>query len=159
MKERVPETIVIEANIDDLSPQVFPYVMDRLLELGVFDVWLTPIIMKKNRSATMLSVLVSDSLFDQAVGILFEETSTIGLRYYEVKRKIAERKIINVDVPWGQANVKVSSYQGKISSITPEYEDCKVLANKTKIPLKEIQQTVLEKARVGRKEEANELCR
>lgn len=144
------ETMVIEANIDDLSPQVFPYVMDRLLEIGVFDVWLTPIIMKKNRSATMLSVLTCSSLLDEAVHILFEETSTIGLRYYATKRKMAEREVISVDVPWGQARVKISSYNGKMCTITPEYEDCKVLAVKTNIPLKEIQQTVLERARIQR---------
>lgn len=146
--EVTSETMVIEANIDDLSPQVFPYVMEKLLELGVFDVWLTPIIMKKNRSATMLSVLVNSSLLEQVVQILFEETSTIGLRYYTTERKIATRELLSVDVPWGQARAKISSYQGKICSITPEYEDCKKLAIETKIPLKEIQQTVLERARM-----------
>ncbi|WP_378956327.1 nickel pincer cofactor biosynthesis protein LarC [Pelosinus sp. sgz500959] len=145
------ETIVIEANIDDLNPQVFPYVMDTLLEIGVFDVWLTPIVMKKNRSATMLSVLVSHSLFEKVVQILFKETSTIGLRYYATERKIAAREVVSVDVPWGQSRVKISSYQDEICSITPEYEDCKILAVKSKIPLKEIQQTVLEQARIQRK--------
>lgn len=140
------QTIVIEANIDDLNPQVFPYVMDKLLKIGAFDVWMTPIIMKKNRAATMLSILVKNTLLDQVVAILFEETSTIGLRYYITKRKMAIREIIKVTIPWGEARVKVSSYDGKICSVTPEYEDCKILAETHKIPLKKVQQTVLETA-------------
>ncbi|MDF2634705.1 MAG: hypothetical protein K0R78_1579 [Pelosinus sp.] len=138
------KTFVIEANIDDLSPQVYPYVMDKLLEVGAFDVWLTPIVMKKNRSATTLSVLVSDLILDQVITIIFEQTSTIGLRYYATERKIAMREIMDVTVPWGKARVKVSAYNGKICSITPEYEDCKIIAESYKIPLKKVQQTVLE---------------
>ncbi len=140
------DTMVIEANIDDLSPQIFPYVMEKLLTLGVYDVWLTPIIMKKNRCATTLSVLVNRSLFDQVISILFKETSTIGLRYYKVERKMALRELIKITVPLGQAHVKISSYDGKICSITPEYEDCKVLAIKNGIALKKVQQIVLEAA-------------
>jgi len=118
--------------------------MDKLLEVGAFDVWLTPIVMKKNRSATTLSVLVSDLILDQVITIIFEQTSTIGLRYYATERKIAMREIMDVTVPWGKARVKVSAYNGKICSITPEYEDCKIIAESYKIPLKKVQQTVLE---------------
>lgn len=143
--KQVPnETLVVEANIDDLNPQIFPYVMDKLLGIGVFDVWLTPIIMKKNRSATMLSVLLSSQLLEQVTTILFEETSTIGLRHYVTQRTMAAREIINVTLTWGQANVKISSYHGKVCSITPEYEDCKRLATEYGIPLKDVQQAVLE---------------
>jgi len=140
------DTMVIEANIDDLSPQIFPYVMEKLLTMGVYDVWLTPIIMKKNRSATTLSVLVNSSLFDQVISILFKETSTIGLRYYKVERKMALRELIKITVPFGQAHVKISSYDSKICSITPEYEDCKILAVENGIALKKVQQIVLEAA-------------
>jgi uncharacterized protein (TIGR00299 family) protein len=151
------KTFVIEANIDDLNPQVYPYVMDKLLEVGVFDVWLTPIVMKKNRSATMLSVLVSDSILDQVITILFEQTSTIGLRYYETERKIAMRELIDVAVPWGKARVKVSAYDGKVCSITPEYEDCKIIAENHKIPLKKVQQIILETACNALKEDITQL--
>ena len=82
------ETMVVEANIDDSSPQIFPYVMDKLLAMGVFDVWLTPIIMKKNRMATKLSVLLDSQLLPKVIPLLFEETSTIGLRHYVVKREM-----------------------------------------------------------------------
>ena len=141
------ETIVVEANIDDANPQLFPYVMDKLLAMGVFDVWLTPIIMKKNRMATKLSVLLDSQLLPKVIPLLFEETSTIGLRHYVVNREMLERNVITINRPFGSAKVKISSYNGKVCSITPEYEDCKKLAIETGIPLKEIQQTLLEAAR------------
>ncbi|MCC5464405.1 nickel pincer cofactor biosynthesis protein LarC [Pelosinus baikalensis] len=144
----IAKTFVVEANIDDLNPQIYPYVMDKLLKMGVFDVWLTPIIMKKNRSATMLSVLVNDSLLDQVIALIFEQTSTIGLRYYATERKIAMREMIDVKLPWGKVKVKVSAYEGKICSITPEYEDCKIIADEYKIPLKKVQQAALETASI-----------
>jgi len=140
------ETMVIEANIDDLNPQIYPYVMEKLLAIGVFDVWLTPIIMKKNRAATMLSVLLTSQLLEQVTTILFEETSTIGVRHYVVQRTMAAREIINVTTPWGRARVKISSYHGIVCSMTPEYEDCKLLASQHNIPLKKVQQTVFELA-------------
>lgn len=141
------ETLVVEANIDDLNPQIYPYVMDKLLAIGVFDVSLTPIIMKKNRPAIMISIVLSSHLLDQVSTILLSETSTIGLRYYTTQRKIATRESIPVTVPWGEVRVKISSYDGTVCSITPEYEDCKTLAIKYDIPLKNVQQTVLEQAR------------
>jgi uncharacterized protein (TIGR00299 family) protein len=144
----ITTTCVVEANIDDLNPQIYPYVMEKLLKMGVFDVWLTPIIMKKNRSATMLSVLVNDSMLDQVIALIFEQTSTIGLRYYATERKIAMREMIDVKLPWGKVKVKVSAYEGKICSITPEYEDCKLIADEYKIPLKKVQQTALETASI-----------
>ncbi len=150
----ITKAFVVEANIDDLNPQVYPYVMEKLLEMDVFDVWLTPIIMKKNRSATMLSVLVTNSILDQVIKVIFEQTSTIGLRFYETERKIALREIIDVKLPWGKVKVKVSSYEGKICSITPEYEDCKIIADEYKIPLKKVQQTALETASIIIKKDA-----
>lgn len=143
---KASETLLIEANIDDLNPQVFPYVMDKLLEIGVFDVWLTPIIMKKNRAATMLSILVPSNILDQVITIIFEETSTIGLRYYSVGRKMAKREIVTVALSWGEARAKISSYNENVCSVTPEYEDCKSIAKQHKIPLKKVQQAVLEAA-------------
>lgn len=149
--EVINETVVVEANIDDLNPQVYPYVMDKLLEIGVLDVWLTPIIMKKNRSATTLSVLINGPLLEQVIQILFEETTTIGLRYYKTERAMAKREVVDVALPWGQARVKISSYHGKICSITPEYEDCKRLAIENNIPLKKVQQIIAEHVSLGTK--------
>lgn len=145
------EILMVEANIDDLNPQIYPYVMDKLLAIGALDVTLTPIIMKKSRPATMISVLIHRPLLDEVSTILLTETTTIGLRYYVTQRKIATRKFITVTVPWGQASVKISSYNGEICSITPEYEDCKTLALTHNIPLKKIQEAVLAQALIDNK--------
>lgn len=147
----VNEILMVEANIDDLNPQIYPYVMDKLMAIGALDVSLTPIIMKKNRPAIMISVLINSHLLDEVSAILFAETSTIGLRYYVTQRKIASREMVHVTVPWGQASVKISSYDGKVCSVTPEYEDCKAFALQYNVPLKKVQQTVLEQALIENK--------
>ncbi|WP_312335486.1 nickel pincer cofactor biosynthesis protein LarC [Anaerospora hongkongensis] len=140
------QMLVIEANIDDLNPQIYEYVMEKLLALGARDVWMTPIIMKKSRPATMLSVLAEGTLLESIAACLFAETSTIGIRHYPVQRQIAGRVTKKITTPWGEASVKVSSYQNKICNIAPEFEDCRKLAVEHNIPLKQIQQQVLVQA-------------
>lgn len=137
---------VIEANIDDLNPQVYEYVIEKLLAQGARDVWMTPIVMKKGRPAITLSVLAAAPLLESIVSILFAETSTIGIRYYSVQRQIAEREMKMVATSWGEAAVKVSSYKNKISNIAPEFEDCRKIAEEHNIPLKTILQEVLAQA-------------
>ncbi|MEG6585536.1 nickel pincer cofactor biosynthesis protein LarC [Dendrosporobacter sp. 1207_IL3150] len=137
---------VIEANIDDLNPQVYEYVMEKLLKAGALDVWLTPIIMKKSRPATKLSVLIENTELDKMVDIIFKETSTIGMRFYSVERSVAERKLTTVNTDWGLVKVKVSYQDGKIINITPEYDVCKQLAEANNVPLKAIQQEALAQA-------------
>lgn len=136
------DIIVIEANIDDLNPQVYSHVIDQLLLNGALDVWLTPIIMKKSRPATLLSVLIRAVDLESVSETLFAETSTIGIRYHHVNRNIAQRKILAIASPWGEVRAKVSYYNGEICNISPEYEDCKVIAEKNRVPLKKVQQTV-----------------
>ncbi|HEY3424338.1 MAG TPA: nickel pincer cofactor biosynthesis protein LarC [Negativicutes bacterium] len=140
------ETLVLEANIDDLNPQIYAYVLDKLLAVGVLDVWLTPVVMKKSRPATILSILINSELLPKVVDIVLTETSTIGIRHYPVQRNIAERHIITVLSPWGQARVKISSYGGQVCSVTPEYEDCRLLAEKHNVPLKAVLQKILQLA-------------
>ncbi len=140
------QMLVIEANIDDLNPQIYEYVMEKLLALGARDVWMTPVIMKKSRPATMLSVLAEGTLLESIAACLFAETSTIGIRHYPVQRQIAGRVTKRITTPWGEASVKVSSYQNKICNIAPEFEDCRKLAEEHNIPLKQIQQQVLVQA-------------
>lgn len=134
---------VIEANIDDLNPQVYEYVVDKLLAQGARDVWMTPIIMKKSRPATTLSILTSADRFEAIVAILFAETSTIGIRHYPVQRITADRVMERVMTPWGDAAVKICSYQNKICNVAPEFEDCRKIAEEQGIPLKKVQQEVL----------------
>jgi uncharacterized protein (TIGR00299 family) protein len=140
------DKIVVETNMDDLNPQVYEYVMDKLLTAGANDVWLTPIIMKKNRPATQLSVLTEQHNLTKIVNIIFTETSSIGMRYYSVDRAITERKFIQVTTDWGEIQVKVCTHNGQIVTISPEYEDCKKIAYSLDIPLKTIQQKAVENA-------------
>ncbi|MBU2703036.1 hypothetical protein Ga0466249_004172 [Sporomusaceae bacterium BoRhaA] len=138
---------MVETNIDDSTPQVLAYAMERLFEMGVNDAWLTPIVMKKNRAAVMLSVLTPYKLKQKVCDFIFTETSSIGLRFYPVQRTMAERKMIRVALSGGSSvAVKVSSYQGQVTQVMPEYEDCQIIARQSKIPLKWIQQQASENA-------------
>jgi uncharacterized protein (DUF111 family) len=137
----------LETNIDDSSPQVISYAMDRLFNAGALDVWQTPILMKKGRSALKLSVLCSISIKNELEAIIFEETSSIGIRSYSVNRTALDRREETVETPWGPVRVKISSLNGKICSATPEYEDCRELASENNVPLKSVM-----KAAGGRKE-------
>ncbi len=130
------EYLVIEANIDDLNPQIYPHVMDRLFASGARDVWLTPIIMKKGRSATTLSVLTDGASFPAVAALILAETTTIGMRYYPVSRLEAERQMVAVETPWGPVQVKVSAVKGQIANAAPEFEDCRKIAVEQGLPLK-----------------------
>jgi uncharacterized protein (TIGR00299 family) protein len=130
--------LVFETNIDDSNPQVFHYVMKRLFKAGALDVWLTPIQMKKNRPAVTLSVLAPAALQEKVEEIIFTETTTIGIRRIAVQRTTLDRREETVNTQWGSVRVKISSINGKACSVTPEVDDCRKLAEKTGVPLKEI---------------------
>lgn len=134
------EHLVVEANIDDLNPQLYPHVMEKLFAVGARDVWLTPITMKKSRPATELSVLADSHTFPAVAATLLAETTTIGMRYFPVHRLEAERRLVEVTTPWGPVKVKVSSLQGQVANVAPEYEDCRRLALENDVPLKVVWQ-------------------
>lgn len=140
--QSTPEVIVIETNIDDMNPQLYGYVFDKLLKSGALDVWVTPIVMKKSRPANMLSVLVEQDRLDTVLAVLFAETSTIGIRYYPVSRTIATRSITTVETKWGSARAKISVFGDQVCNISPEFEDCRKLAEEHNIPLKNVQHEV-----------------
>jgi uncharacterized protein (TIGR00299 family) protein len=133
-----PELLVLETNIDDCNPQIFDFVMERLFKAGALDVWLTPVQMKKNRPAVTLSVLAPVALQETVEEIIFTETTTIGIRRYAVQRTIAERHEETVKTQWGSVRVKISSINGKVCSVTPEYDDCCKLAEANRVPLKDV---------------------
>ena len=144
--------IKLEANIDDMNPQIYGWLYERLFNAGALDVWTTPIYMKKNRPAQMLSVLVDAEHRDVCTKIIFAETTTIGLREIEISRRVeAVRKMSKVETRFGEVQCKISAYDGKIVSITPEYEDCRRLAEKNSVPLKVVWQEALtrQEARLG----------
>ncbi|MBO5244961.1 MAG: DUF111 family protein, partial [Selenomonadales bacterium] len=110
------------------------------------DAYLTPIIMKKNRPAIKVSVLADAKYLDEIGKVLFEETTTIGIRYYPVERKTAERQFRTVETELGSAQVKISSVDGVVTNVMPEYEDCKKIAKETGTPLKRVQERIKEAA-------------
>ncbi len=133
------ETVtVIETNIDDMNPQIYEYVMERLFKAGALDVYLTQVIMKKGRPGIKLSVLCDDSDKDNLMKIIFEETTTIGLRFYSAGRKTLGREIKKLNAKFGKINFKLSKLGDKTVRTTPEYEDCKRLAKKLNLPLLEV---------------------
>lgn len=132
------ELVVLETNIDDASPQVISYAVDRLFGAGALDVWQTPIVMKKNRSGIKLSALCPAALKDELEGIIFQETTSIGIRSFAVERTALDRREETVETPWGPVRVKISALNGTVCSATPEYDDCAALAEKNGVPLKEV---------------------
>jgi uncharacterized protein (TIGR00299 family) protein len=133
------EITVIEANIDDMTPQNCAYVTERLLEVGALDVCTIPVQMKKGRSGFILQVLSPVNRSDVLSRIIFQETTSIGVRQYAAKRWALERKMVAVETAYGRVMVKVSLQDGKVVSSTPEYEDCARIAREKNIPLKEVQ--------------------
>ncbi len=148
-KERVSNeaVTVIETNIDDMNPQVFEFVMERLFEAGAVDVFLTQVIMKKSRPGVLLAVLCPAERRDALIDIMLRETTTIGVRFYDAGRVTMERKIKKVRTRYGTAGVKVSTSGRGLTKCIPEYEDCRKLAQRTGTPLREIM------AEVGRSAE------
>lgn len=135
------ETLVsLETNIDDLNPQVYGHVMTRLFEAGALDVTLAALQMKKNRPGTQLWVLCKPEDADALVKILFAETSTLGVRRQRVERLSLARSTETVKTPYGPVRVKISRLDGGEIKITPEYEDCRRLAQEKQVPLREIVQ-------------------
>src|SRR4030042_1900138 len=134
-KEKV---MVIETNIDDMNPQFYDYVMERLLSMQVQDVFLTPVLMKKNRPATLVTVICPSEKMSSVAEFLLRETTTLGLRWHEEERAIAQREILTLPTKHGKIRFKLARWEGKPINLAPEYEDCKRLALTKKIPLKEV---------------------
>ncbi len=131
-------SIVIETNIDDMNPQVYDYVIEKLMLQGAQDAFLTPIVMKKGRPAVLLSVLTDQAKRDAVLDTVFRETTSIGVRIREVGRKKLSREIREVDTIYGTIRVKVSTRGDDILSATPEYENCRRIAEEKQVPLKQV---------------------
>jgi len=132
------EAVLVETNIDDMNPEFYDYIMEQLFSQGALDVFLTPIQMKKNRPAHMLSIIGYEQNLKEILEVLFSEATTLGVRIREVKRlRLAQQNFI-AETKYGKIKVKVGMFKGKIKNIAPEYEDCKKIAQQYKIPLKEV---------------------
>ena len=136
---------VIETNIDDMTPQTVGYLLERLIKEGALDAFITPVQMKKARPGFLLTVLADEKEKDRLTEIIFRESTSIGIRHYCAARTCLERKIVRVKTPLGPVRVKVSTLNGKTVNIQPEYEDCKKIAEKKKLPLREVMDEVKKK--------------
>ena len=135
------ETItVLEANLDDLNPQVFGYAMDRLLAEGALDAFAMPVQMKKNRPGTLFTVLCRPEDATRLTQLLFTETTTLGVRRREEMRRTLARRWESVATPWGEVRIKIASMNGTVTNYAPEYEDCRRIAALHRVPLKTVMQ-------------------
>lgn len=142
--------MVVETNIDDMNPQFYDYIMEGLLKMGTKEVFLTPVLMKKGRPATLLTVICSSEKLPAVTGFLLKETTTIGLRWREDDRVTAEREIVSLRTKHGNIRFKVARWNGEVINVSPEYEDCKRKALGKGIPLKDVFEEAGKAARVIR---------
>ncbi len=134
-KEKV---VVIETNIDDMNPQFYDYVMERLLAMEVLEVFITPILMKKNRPGHLLTIICSSEKLSSVTKFLLRETTTLGLRWHQEERAKTDREILTQETKYGKIRFKLARWEGKVVNLSPEYEDCKRLALEKRVPLKEV---------------------
>jgi len=133
------KVIVIEANIDDMTPQNFGYVTEKLLAAGALDVFTLPVQMKKGRPGHLLQVLAPSDSADALCRIIFQETTTIGVRRHSAERNTLAREFVEVETEYGKVKIKVSRLDGEVVNYAPEYEDCARIAREKNVPLKLVQ--------------------
>ena len=149
-KKKTPETLtMLETNIDNMNPEIYSYLFPKLLDNKALDVFVTPVIMKKNRPATILSVLCNEETVEQLEEIIFTETSTLGIRKYKVERDVLERKFDKVTTRFGPVTIKQAFRNGKLLKFTPEYEECRQIAENTNTPLIQILNEVMSDVETG----------
>jgi hypothetical protein len=132
------QVVLLECNLDDTTGEMLGYAMERLFATGALDVWFTPVQMKKNRPGVVLSVLVPPERVTAVAQIVLRETSTLGLRVLPAERIVAERRVREVETPWGKVRVKEKWLAGERFAISPEYEDCAHIARTHSIPLHQV---------------------
>jgi hypothetical protein len=138
------DVAVIEANIDDMNPQIYGHLQERLMSLGALEVFAIPVQMKKNRPGLLLTVVTAPDLQDLLTEQIFKETTTIGVRFYPAQRKVLERETEMIQCEFGNVGVKVSRLNGRIVNFCAEYEDCRKAAVNNNLPLKLVQSRVVQ---------------
>jgi pyridinium-3,5-bisthiocarboxylic acid mononucleotide nickel chelatase len=133
---------MLETNVDDMSPQLLGHVMDRAFELGALDCYFTPVQMKKNRPGVLLSVLCQAEQKESLMNLLFTETTTLGVRSYEVTRRALRRSLVRVETQYGPIDVKVAHLNGRVVNEMPEFEQVRAAAMKAGVPLKVVEDAV-----------------
>ena len=140
--EDVDQLILIETNIDDMNPEIYSYVRERLTSAGARDVWMTAIQMKKDRPGVAVSILAEPSDEKQMLEILFHETSTLGARIQHIRRPRVDREIVRVTTTLGESRVKIKRADGRVISVAPEYDDCRQLALDSGLSLQDVYRVV-----------------
>ena len=144
------QLILLQTNIDDASPQILGFVMERAFELGANDCWFTPIQMKKNRPATMLSVLCSEEKKHQITELIYRETTSLGVREQPLLRDALTREVVQVNTEYGSIEVKLGILDGKIVNTMPEYDQVQQAARTHSVPFSKVRDAALEKVNVSR---------
>ncbi|MGA3206220.1 MAG: nickel pincer cofactor biosynthesis protein LarC [Syntrophales bacterium] len=132
------EVILIETNIDNMNPEILGYALERLLERGALDVFMTPVFMKKNRPGTLVSILITPDKLNEALSVVFAETTSLGVRFQRLTRRKLPRELITVETSFGPVRVKVSHTGMEKRILSPEYEDCREIAIRKGIPLRKV---------------------
>ncbi|HMD08366.1 MAG TPA: nickel pincer cofactor biosynthesis protein LarC [Candidatus Acidoferrum sp.] len=132
------EIAVVEANLDDMNPQIYGYFLEKALGAGALDVYTTPVQMKKNRPGTLLTVLCKPQDTNALMSLIFAETTTFGVRTYRAQRRVLPREWVNVGTEFGEVRIKVSRVNGRILHVAPEFEDCRKLAEEKDVPLQRV---------------------
>ena len=149
-----PGIVVLEANLDDMSPVVGGYVLEQALAAGALDVFYTPVQMKKNRPGLLLTVLCAPERAEALTQLLFEQTTTLGVRSYRAERRVLERAVETVETRLGPVRMKLARLNGRLLNVAPEYEDCQRLAREKGVPLKEVLSEAQFRFREQQKEKA-----
>jgi pyridinium-3,5-bisthiocarboxylic acid mononucleotide nickel chelatase len=136
---RSEKLFVVETNLDDVSPQIVGHVMERAFARGALDCWLTPAQMKKNRPGVLVSILCRPRERDALTQLLFDETTTLGVRHHEVERRALAREFFRVETRYGPVAVKIARRDGRVTSVAPEYEDCRAAAESHGVPLRDVE--------------------
>jgi pyridinium-3,5-bisthiocarboxylic acid mononucleotide nickel chelatase len=137
----IDQVIVLETNLDDVSPEIVGYCFEQLFAAGALDVFTVPIQMKKNRPGALLSIIAAAETVPAIEAILFRETGTFGVRRYQAERSKLQREVVTVETPWGLVKAK-KGWRDGLTILTPEYEDCARIARERGVPLREVFQAV-----------------
>ncbi|ACV64262.1 protein of unknown function DUF111 [Desulfofarcimen acetoxidans DSM 771] len=140
--EEIETQYILETNIDDMNPELYGYIEEKLFERGALDVFKTPISMKKGRSAIKLSILIDEGREKDILDIVFRETTSIGIRKYKVEKIMLQRDFVRVKTQYGDITIKNSYYQGEKVKYKPEYEDCRKIASEKNIPISSVYREV-----------------
>ncbi len=134
---------ILETNLDDISGEILGFVMEKAFKMGALDCWFTPIQMKKNRPATMVSILCETVDKEKFAELLYTETSTLGVRIKQIERECLDREVVKVETEFGEIDVKIARFDGKIVNIKPEFDQVSEIAKETKQSIKQVEKKIL----------------